>query len=442
MAAITLAPATTATLERGVPPRAALSLRANLSWTFLGNVVYAGCQWAMLVVLAKLGSPELVGRFALGFAVTAPVIMLTNLHLRGVQATDARQEHRFGEYLALRLVAAPLGLAIVAAVAALSRYGWDATRVILAVGLAKIFESVSDVCYGLLQQHERMDRIAKSMMMKGPLSLVALGVVVSLTGNVLWATLALAAVWALLLVAYDLPNAARVLRLAAHVGTPERLRPVWNARRLAHLARLALPLGVVMMLGSLTTNIPRYFIERSEGPAALGIFAAMGYILVAGTTVVDALGQSASPLLAKLYAAGDTAGFRALVLKLLGIGGALGAIGLTLGATAGKPALTLLYRPEYAAHLNVFLWLLVAAGIGYLCSFVGYAVTAARYFAIQVPIFVISILVNLGACAVLVPRYGLVGAAWALCIMLAAQLPMKAAAIRFALRASARQDAE
>jgi O-antigen/teichoic acid export membrane protein len=436
MAAVTLAPITSGTLERGAPPRAALSLRANFSWTFIGNVVYAGCQWAMLVVLAKLGSPELVGRFALGFAVTAPVVMLTNLQLRGVQATDARQEHRFGEYLALRLVAVPLALAIVAAITILSRYGWETTLVVLAVGLAKTFESVSDVFYGLLQQHERMDRIAKSMLLKGPLSLVALGVVVYLTGNVLWATLALAAVWALLLLAYDVPNGARVLRFALQAGmeTQETLRPVWNPRNLARLARLALPLGIVMMLGSLTTNIPRYFIAHYNGAAELGIFAAMGYILIAGTTVVDALGQSASPRLAKLYAAGDTVGFRALVVKLLGSGVALGVVGLALGATMGRRALTLMYRPEYAAHLNVFLWLLVAAGIGYLCSFVGYSVTAARYFAIQVPIFVVSIVVNLAACAVLIPRYGLIGAAWALCIMLAAQLPMKGAAILYALR--------
>jgi O-antigen/teichoic acid export membrane protein len=93
-----------------------------------------------------------------------------------------------------------------------------------------------------------------------------------------------------------------------------------------------------------------------------------------------------------------------------------------------------MYRPEYATHLNVFLWLLVATGIGYFCSFVGYAVTAARYFAIQVPIFVVSIVIIVGACAVLVPSHGLVGAAWAMCIMLIAQLPMKGAAIVYALR--------
>jgi hypothetical protein len=37
----------------------------------------------------------------------------------------------------------------------------------------------------------------------------------------------------------------------------------------------------------------------------------------------------------------------------------------------------------------------------------------------------------------LIPSHGLVGAAWAMCIMLAAQLPMKAAVIRYALRSGA-----
>src|SRR5262249_33512279 len=89
------------------------SLRANFSWSFCGNVVYAACQWGMLIVLAKLASPESVGRFALGLAVTAPVVMLSNLQLRGVLATDARQEHPYTDYLTLRLFTTSGALAVV-----------------------------------------------------------------------------------------------------------------------------------------------------------------------------------------------------------------------------------------------------------------------------------------------------------------------------------------
>ena len=413
-------------------PRA-LSLRANFSWTFVGNVVYAACQWAMLVVLAKLGSPEVVGQFALGLAITAPVIMLTNLQLRGVQATDARRQYLFGDYLGLRLALTPLALLVIAGVTLVSGYGWQTALVILFVGLAKVFESISDVFYGLLQQHEQMDRIAISMMVKGPLSLVALGIAIVLTGNIVWGTVALAATWAFRLCTYDIPSGAAILRATREGDAAVSIRPQWGRRRMLRLIWLALPLGLVMMLGSLMTNIPRYFIEHFQGTHALGIFAAMAYIVVAGTTVVDALGQVVSPRLARLYAAGEFGAFRALTLKVLGVSALLGAAGLLVSLIVGRQALTLLYRPEYAAHFDVFLWVIAAAGIGYLASVFGYAMTAARQFTIQVPIFVVSIIVVTAACALLVPRHGLRGAAWAIFLMFIVQLALKGAAIWYAL---------
>lgn len=72
-----------------------LSLRQNFSWTFVGNVVYAACQWGMLVALTKLGTPEMVGQFTLGLAVTSPVFLFSNLQLRTLMATDAKQEYHF-----------------------------------------------------------------------------------------------------------------------------------------------------------------------------------------------------------------------------------------------------------------------------------------------------------------------------------------------------------
>jgi hypothetical protein len=47
----------------------------NFLWTLSGNVVYAACQWGMLVVLAKLGTHQMVGEFALALAITAPIVV-------------------------------------------------------------------------------------------------------------------------------------------------------------------------------------------------------------------------------------------------------------------------------------------------------------------------------------------------------------------------------
>ena len=398
-----------------------LSLRANFSWTFAGNAAYVGCQWGMLVVLAKLGSPEMVGQFALGLAITAPVIMFTNLQLRSVQATDARREYLFGDYLGLRLTTTALALLVILGIVLVSGYRWETALVILAVGIAKAFEAISDAFYGLLQQHERMDRIAKSMVIKGLLSLVALGVGVHLMGSVFWGAVGLAVAWALVLVGYDIRSGALILNplpqaggAAPNEGDQEAvLRPLWGVKTLARLAWLTLPLGFVMMLISLNSNIPRYFIERYLGEHELGIFAALAYLQVAGTTVVGALGQSASPRLAKYYAAGNGPAFRTLLLKLVGIGALLGGAGMLAALVAGREILTLFYRPEYAKYVDVLVWLMVATGTGYAGSFLGYGITATRAFSrFTVPYLIVTAIV-IGFSMLLIPTYGLVGAAWA-----------------------------
>jgi len=418
-----------------------LSLRTNFSWTLLGNIVYSGCQWGMLVILAKLGSPVMVGQFALGLAVTAPIIMFANLQLRAVQATDAKHEYLFGDYLGLRLIAIALALVVIMAVSFFSGYREDTMLVILVIGVAKAFESTSDIFFGLLQQHERMDRIAKSMMLKGFLSLLALGIGVYLTRSTLWGVIGLAVIWALILIYYDLKSGALILRLSQITNPSANIKiddstlsPRWDKAKLRKLALLALPLGFVMLLISLNVNIPRYFIEHYLGERQLGIFAAISYLMVAGTTIVSALGQSASPRLAKYYASGNHTAFRDLLVKLVAIAMLLGLAGLLVVIFAGRELLTLLYRPEYAKHVDIFLWAMVAAGISYITSFLGYGMTAARYFKVQMPLFTVVILVLIIACFWLIPAYGLLGAAMALTIAAIAQMLGSLVILAYAFR--------
>ena len=77
----------------GVTP---LSLRKNFLWNFVGNAISGACQWGMLMVIAKLGTPEMGGKYSLGVAICLPVVMFTNLQLRVIQATDAKNQYFLG----------------------------------------------------------------------------------------------------------------------------------------------------------------------------------------------------------------------------------------------------------------------------------------------------------------------------------------------------------
>ena len=392
-------------------PAHGLSLRQNFAWTVLGNVVYAACQWGMLVALAKLGSPSLVGQFALGLALCAPVMMLANLQLRSVQATDARNEYRFGDYLALRLATTALAFAAICLIAWLAGYRWQTALVVILVGVAKSVESFSDVIYGLMQKYERLDRIAIAMMLRGLGSVVVFALTLWLTRSAAWAVVALAAWWSAVLLTYERKTGGELLK--AFGAADARFAASWEWARMRQLAWLSLPLGVVMVLISLNTNIPRYFVEHYLGEAALGYFAALAYVMVAGYTVMNALGQSATPRLARYYQS-NRVEFRRLLAKMLLVAAAVGAAGILVVVLWGRPLLTLLYRPDYAQHANVFVWVMVAAAISYVLSVFGYALTSQRVLRSQVPLVGAMVVVSTLACYFCVPAFGLLGAAVAL----------------------------
>lgn len=398
------------------------SLSRNFGWTFAGNVIYAASQWGLLVVLAKLGDARMVGEFALALAVTAPIVMFTNLNLRAVAATDAGHEYRFGDYLGLRLTATALALSTIIGIALVGGYGAETALIIVIVGIGKSFDAVSDIYFGLCQQHERMDPIAKSLALNGVLSLAALAVAIAITGSMVSGAIGWA-VASLLALGYSMRAAAIV-----H-GSNEVLRPRWAPRTLGTLAVLAAPLGVVMLLLSLNANVPRYVIAHYLGERELGIFAAMAYLMVAGGTVISALGQSASPRLAKHFARGDIHSFRTLLVKFVLIGAGCGSVAVAFALVAGRQILSVLYAPEYAEHIDAFVWLAVAGGIGFVSSFLGYGMTASRRFRIQMPLFGAVTLVTTAASMLLIPAHGLVGAAWALVVAGVVQLALSVTVI-------------
>src|SRR5207247_561483 len=159
------------------------------------------------------------------------------------------------------------------------------------------------------------------------------------------------------LAVYDLPAAVRLTTI----------RPSLALGSLGGLTWVALPLGCVAGLGSLTFNVPRYAIEASIDPRALGHFTALAYLFVAGN----------QPLLA------------------------------------------------------------VATGIAFLATALGNAVTAARRLPEQLPIALLSLAICTLASCLLVPRYGLLGAAWAVLATEATRLACLAVVYAAAIAARA-----
>ncbi len=385
------------------PVAGARSIKANFAWNIAGKMAFALARAAVLVLLAKLGSPVMVGQYALALAITTPVFYLTDLDLRSVLATDVHNPRPFGQYLALRLLTTAGALLICGALAILQQDS-AISGAILLLGLAKGSETLSDIFFGLMQKHGRLDQTGRSLIVRSILTVLIPGILLLLKQPLAIVLAGLVLAWLLVLLFHDWPASRR------HA----MLKPRFQPADLISLLRLSLPLGLVLLIGALNKNIPNYFIQHWLGSEYLGYFAALVYLMANGTILTGALGQAANTRLAGCHAAGDIKQFNRIWLRLAGLTLAAGTAMVLASLLLGRQMLTLLYTPAYANYAGILNWIMLAAAFGGIGEITGYALTAARLFRIQPFIQLAALLTGLSLNAWLVPRYGLDGAAWSL----------------------------
>ena len=375
------------------------SLRSGFAWTVAGNAINGFSQWAILSIIAKLSTSEILGQYALATAVAVPVAMLAHLNLRSVLATDVLGRHPFSDYFAVRLAAGLAGLAVITGIGILWDPFWPVGAAIVLAGAAMTVENFEDLYYGVMQRDDRLDRVAKSMILRAGLSMFCVGAFITASRSAAAAAAGLFTGRIVTLLVFDLRNGK----------SPAAMREAPRG-----VFRAALPLGLVLMLVSLTAMIPRYVIERELGTAMLGAFAAVASFVTVGSTVINALGQTAITRLARVHANGQERLFRHLALRLTGLALAIGLTGVAVAILGGDFFLRVLYRPEYADYQWLLTEMLMAGTFGYIAVILGFAVTSTRRFDVQLPLqFVVAITSGL-ASLIAIPRFGLSGAALAL----------------------------
>ena len=385
------------------------SLRADFSWTFVGNVVYAAGQFAMLTLLTKLLRPESVGQYALGLALIYPLMMLTNMQLRSVMNSAGTQRAEFGNFLSLRLLMTTVALAIAFVITQVLHYDRELTEVVLMVGCAYGIETISDVFYARLQLHDRMAEVAKSMMIRALLSVLGMGVAVYLSGSLLWGILAVVIARCIVLLGCDISQRTQNVAGESKRLLNEVLVPRFGLKEQLGLLRHGLPLGIVVLLTTLGSSLPNFFIKHGLSERDLGIFSVISLTISVGNMAVVSLGQAAFTRLARSYFHRNASEFDALLGKLLLVGAGIGVVGMIVSEFAGREILTMIFRAEYAERADLLPWIMAAGAVLFMAQFVGFGLTAAGYYYAQVLPNVLATISLVATCNWLIARHGLFG---------------------------------
>jgi O-antigen/teichoic acid export membrane protein len=387
------------------PPRGrAISLRSNASWAFAGAAATAGAQWTVAVILARLFGPRAIGVFALGSAIAAPILLVSQLALRHALVADASRRFAFGDYLSVRVTTSAIAFTVICATCwALGNRG-EALLALCIIGLGRSFDSVNDIYFGRLQQDHAFARMTRVMVLQGVLMVVLATAAILLTHSVLWVCLGFAASFAVTLAVLS-RSGGDTQALGASDDAPGV-----RARRLGQVALRSSPLAVSHGLSAANGNMPRYAIEHFAGGSSLGQYAAVDQLTSVMGLATSAVSSAALPQLAMLHATGDARGFRGVLLKLLGFNAAIGAAGVVGAAILGPMVVRLIYGPAFAAAGAVLPWLVGAYCLVLIANATGVAVTAQGRFNVPVPVNLLALAVSIPACFIGVARFGLLGA--------------------------------
>ncbi len=388
------------------------SLKINFIWAFVGNAISSACMFLLLVIVSKQGDAAMVGVFTVAQAVGLPVNMLLSLKLQNVQVTDARNEFSFGHYYAVRILTSISTTAVITAIAVLFYAGQTAWIIIL-MGMGYSVISLRESYLSVMQKSEQMNKMTVSMILQASLSLVMFGGIFLWTHNLVFSVVGLIMARLGTLLLYDRPTALHLLRTNPQRHGTDRLYAVWDGPKLWTLVKLAAPLGLVAWLVSLYTSIPRLTLDKYYGQDEVGYFGAISSLLVLGTMITTALGQTVSPRLSRYYVENIIA-YKLLVYKMAGIALCLGLLAVAASTFLGRWILTVMFTSEYAQYNHIFVGLTVAGAILFLYTFMNDSLTATRTFTVQLPICAAAA----GVCGlgslVLIPRVGMMGAVYAL----------------------------
>lgn len=394
-------------------PSASLSLneasvRRNIASTVMGNLVFSGSQWLITVAIARMGNMEMVGQYALGLAICVPIFSFTGLALRSVQATDCTGAYRFKDYLTVRLVSTAFALAAVLAVALLMPWRRETALVVLAVACSKAVDSYSDVQYGLFQLHDRLDLIAWAMSIRAVVGLAALSLSMAVFHSAAVAMTALTVMWLAAALIYERPIASRME--SALITEPHRLLP--DLSTCMRLVVLSLPLAIVLLVLSAGTSLPRLMLERHGGEQALGVFSAVAVMSSAIGLLYSALGQTALPRLARMFAS-DRDQFHAAMSRMMLFSAVVGGAMLTASWFFGVRVVTLVYGHHGAVTAELVTGLVGVGILANTSSLLGAGLVASGRYWSQLVASIMILLITAAVGAWLIPAWGARGAMYA-----------------------------
>ena len=313
------------------------SKKKDYIWNSLGSLLQSAISPVLLIVITRLNGIDDSGLFSFAISLSVVFWAISLWGGRTYQASDVKREFCSGGYVAVRFVTSLIVAVSAVVFCVLNGYNATKTGLIMILVTFKILESIADSLYGVLQIHRKLYIAGISLTMKAILGFGVFIVVDIVTKNVMYGTLAILLVNALIILLYDVLWVRRVEAIAMN----KKFIKEYAGQAVVIMKRTS-AVFVVVFLTMFSLNIPRYFLDKSH-PDQIGYFGIMAMPITLLGLFISFIIQPNVVNLSELLAKGRLKEFARIVGKINQITFGIGVLSVILSYLIGVWMLNVIF---------------------------------------------------------------------------------------------------
>lgn len=375
------------------------NLRKNFFWNTIGSTANAFVSLFYMMIVTRLNGIDDAGIFSFAFSSASVFMVIGTYSGRTFQVTDKNKKTTDSDYFALKFLTCAAMLIAGLAFCLLRGYTGTKFMIMMFLIIFRVLETIAECAYAVIQKHDRLYQVGRSMLIKSLASLLGFFVIDYFTNNVALACVMIILANLLPMAFYDWPK----LRQTGFHFQNFNFHKVW------YLLRIGFFTFGFTFLNLYIINAARYVLDSTAADSAQTIYG----IIAMPATVLSLVGQYLiQPFLTnfKKFFATNAQQFQNLVLKLCLALLGIGAVCLLAAWWLGLPVLELLYAIDLSGNLLNLLLIIFGGIFNALVLIISTALVTMRRTSDQFWIYCATALAAFGLSLWLVGQHGVRGA--------------------------------
>lgn len=384
------------------------NMKKNFIWNTIGVFTLSLTSFVYSFLLARFCNLSITGIWSYAFALACTMATLASFGGRTFQVTDAKNELSTYTYVSSRYFTVAIVFIFLIIYTIIKDFNFDKTLIIILLCSFKFFEELSDVYYGILQKHDKLYIVGKSLFFKSIINILLFFVCIMTTNSLLLAVIVILINNILFFILYDKRLALKEEKIERKIIKDHYIKFVKNN----------IMICLILFMSTYLVNCPKYIMANYMSNKIQGIFN----ILILPATAITLIGTFIiNPLLvdiSKNYKNGKIKQIKHISYKIILIILLCGILGATIAYFIGNPIYKIIFNFELSNYMKEFIVIIFGCVFYTITMVLTSILITTRNLVSQVILNLILLILAYIICNILIQRYGITGASYSYLIIM------------------------